>query len=346
MRCNLPGILLALTVVVGRSAAASATDDSAKGAARDLANEAKRDFDAGRFEAAGRKFQRAYEIAKVPTLAIWAARALVKRGQLVSGSELYRQAIRLAPNDLWVGQAQQQAQTSARKELDELQVRIPRLRIRVEGAAANDVEIAIDGVKIANALFEIEMPTDPGRRSIVGKRGPEVVAQTIDLAEGDHNQAVLKFTAGTPASTPASAPSVASGAAVTEAPHDGPLAIVTPPSTETESGVSGGGGQRTWGWIAVGVGAAGLLTGAVTGIVVLSNSGLRNDCHNDTCDASKSDKVNTYNLMRNLSTAGFIVAGVGATVGVTLLLWTPKHRAEPRVALQLAPGSAGITGAF
>jgi len=84
----------------------------------------------------------------------------------------------------------------------------------------------------------------------------------------------------------------------------------------------------------------------VTGIVVLSNSGLRNDCHNDTCDASKSDKVNTYNLMRNLSTAGFIVAGVAATVGVTLLLWTPKHKAEPRVALQLAPGSAGITGAF
>jgi hypothetical protein len=343
MRCNLPGILLALTVVVARSPAASATDDSAKGVARDLANEAKRDFDAGRFEAAGRKFQRAYEIAKVPTLAIWAARASVKRGQLVSGSEFYRQAIRLAPNDLWVGQAQQQAQTNARKELDELQVRIPRLRIRVEGAAANEVEVAIDGVKIANALFEIEMPADPGRRSIVGKRGAEVVAQTIDLVEGEHKQAVLRFTAGTPASTPASAPSVTSGAAVTEARL---LAAATPPSPETESGDSSGRGQRTWGWIAVGVGTAGLLTGAVTGIVVLSNSGLRNDCPNDTCDASKSGKANTYNLMRNLSTAGFIVAGVGAAVGVTLLLWTPKHESEPRVALQLAPGSAGITGAF
>jgi len=246
MRCNLPSILLALTVVVARSAAASATDDSAKGAARDLANEAKRDFDAGDLKQRDASSSEHTRLPKCPRSRFWAARALVKRGQLVSGSELYRQAIRLAPNDLWVGQAQQQAQTNARKELDELQVRIPRLRIRVEGAAANDVDVAIDGVKIANALFEVEMPADPGRRSIVGKRGAEVVAQTVDLVEGEHKQAVLRFTAGTPASTPASRRQSTSGAAVTEAPHDGPLAIVTRPSPETESGVSSGGGQRTW----------------------------------------------------------------------------------------------------
>jgi hypothetical protein len=172
-----------------------ATDASAKGGARDLANEAKSDFDAGRFEDAGLKFQRAYEIAKVPTLAVWAARALVKRDQLVAASELYRQAAMLTPNDLWVGDVQQQAQADAEKELAELQPRIPKLRIRVEGAAANEIEVTVDGVKLAATLFGINLPTDPGRRHIVGKRGAEVVDQRIGLAKGDRKETVLRFNA-------------------------------------------------------------------------------------------------------------------------------------------------------
>jgi len=121
MHGKLGSLVLLLTIVGFGTGTARATDDSVKGAARALSNEAKRDFDAGRFEEAGRKFQRAYEVAKVPTLALWAARALAKHGQLVAASELYRQATRLTANDLWVGNAQQQAQADAAKELAELQ---------------------------------------------------------------------------------------------------------------------------------------------------------------------------------------------------------------------------------
>ena len=161
-RLSCATVVLATAIVW--SGMVHATDDSAKGAARELADQAKSDFDTGNFEEAGLKFQRAYEIAKVPTLAVWAARALVKRGHLVAASELYRQATLLAPNDLWVGDVQQQAQADAEKELGELQPRIPRLRIRVEGAAANKIEVTVDGAKMAVALFGIDLPTDPGRR--------------------------------------------------------------------------------------------------------------------------------------------------------------------------------------
>jgi len=367
MGSNLRWIVLALTVVVVWPGMALATDDSAKGAARELANEAKRDCDAGRFEEAGRKFQRAYEIAKVPTLAVWAARSLAKHGQLVAASELYREAMNLAPNDLWVGNAQQQAQADAGKELGELQPRIPQLRVRVEGAAANDVEVAVDDVKLANALYGIEMPTDPGQWRIVGKRGTTEIEQTVDLNEGERKEVVLRFLAipvapvadaaepslAAPTTdrqetgpAPASTPPVA-GAAVVPAARPNELRTASKPAP-SESAVASGGAQRTWGWVAVGIGAAGLITGAVTGILVLSNSGLRRDCQNGVCDPAKVDssKVSTYNLMRNLSTAGLIVGGVGAAVGVTLLLWTPKRESEPRMALWLGPGSAGVKGAF
>ena len=78
--------MLTITMVflVAASGVAGATDDSAKAAVRELANEAKRDFDAGRFEEAKPKFQHAYAVARVPTLAVWTARASVKCGQLVS----------------------------------------------------------------------------------------------------------------------------------------------------------------------------------------------------------------------------------------------------------------------
>jgi hypothetical protein len=344
MRCKLGSLVLVLTIVGNWSGTARATDDSVKGAARALSNEAKRDFDAGRFEESARKFQRAYEVAKVPTLALWAARALVKRGQLVAASELYRQATRLTANDLWVGNAQQQAQADAAKELAELQPRIPMLRVRVDGAAASDVALTIDGAMIASALFGIELPADPGWRRVVGRLGGESSEQTVYLNEGDHKEAVVKFSAqavaqAASAARPPLAVAPTAGAEGTSA----ATLTTTPAQPEAESS---GGAQQTWGWVAVSVGAAGLIMGGVTGIVVMSNSSLRDTCKTGCAGPDYKSKVDNYNMMRTLSTVGFIVGGVSAAVGVTLLVWTPKREGDTRAALWLGPGSLALKGTF
>jgi hypothetical protein len=86
--------------------------------------------------------------------------------------------------------------------------------------------------------------------------------------------------------------------------------------------------------------------GGVTGIVVLSDSSLRNSCKNGCPPTVSKSKVDNYNLMRNLSTVGLIVGGVGAAVGVTLLLWTPKREGDTRAALWLGPGSLALKGTF
>jgi hypothetical protein len=347
-----------LSAAMVLSGTVRATDDNAKGAARDLANEAKRDFDAGKFDEAKLKFQRAYQIAKVPTLAVWAARALVKRGQLVAASELYRQATLLAPNDLWIGNAQQQAQADAARELGELRPRIPRLCIRVMGAESKDVELTIDDTKISSALYGIAFPTDPGKRHLVGKIGGRVVEQTVELAEGDHKDALLSFGVATPGATQTEAsmrtpsPAARPGEAVTAvgpAPsHEVPVTTTATGVTEPPPALATKESQRTWGWVAVGVGAAGLLTGIGAGIAVMSNSSLRDSCPNGTCKPSEVDsgEVSRYNLMRGLSTAGLIVGGIGVAVGVTLLLWTPRHDPNPQIAFWIGPSSAGVKGAF
>ncbi len=99
-------------------------------AVRQLSNEAASEFEAGHYQQALEKFQRAYESAKVPTLLVLVARTQVKLGHLVEAYESYHRATILEPNDLWIGSIQQESQRDAQRELDELQPRVPRLTIR------------------------------------------------------------------------------------------------------------------------------------------------------------------------------------------------------------------------
>jgi hypothetical protein len=388
-----------LLLVLGSSGAARATDDSVKAAVRALADEAKRDFEAGSYEQARQKFQRAYDAAKVPRLAVWTARSSVELGKLVRASELYREATLLAPNDLWIGNLQQQAQAEARTGLAALLPRIPTLRIRVEGALVDSVAVMVDGVTISPALFGLGIPCDPGLRRVLGRRNSETVEQTIHLAEGRTQEVVLRFPAvvgvASPIPTPPApppyvappspawpAPSPAwpapSPAWPTPAPPPTGLAPSAPtpsfpvPGTETPApGATGsaltgqgevtlvhptpsterpaptGSARRTWGYIVLGVGTVGLLTGIGTGIA-LASSNLRGQCPNNTCDPTRtsSSYVTNYNAMRTISTVGFIAGGVGVAAGLTLLLWPAPNPTGTKAAIWIGPSSAGLAGRF
>jgi hypothetical protein len=310
---------------------AFATDDAEKAAARELSNQAKVDYDAGRFDDAARKFRQAFEVAKVPTLAVWTARSLASRGRLVAASELYRQASQLSPNDLWVGNAQQEAQSDAAKELNLLLPRIPRIRIHIEGAAVKDVEVTISGAKLLGALLDVDRMTDPGDWTVVGKRGSEVVQHAITLKEAERQEVTLNFKPEANAVVPVST-------------QPKPLDATAADSTQSQN--SGGKNQRLLGWVTTGVGAAGLLTGAVAGIVVMSkHSSL--DCPGNKCSPPVSPgSVDSYNSMRTVSTTGFIVGGIATIAGVTLILTSPKNGPEPAVGLWVGPTSAGASGVF
>lgn len=227
MDCKLGHWALVLVFLTGWSGVVRATDDRAKADARDLAKAGKRDFDAGLWQDAALKFQRAYDIAKVPTLAVWTARALVKRGQPVAGAELYRQAMQLSPNDLWIGNAQEKAQMDARRELEALVPRIPRLRVHVQGAEPGEITLSIDDFKITGTWAGIERPIDPGRHRIVGKRSAEILELVVDLQEGEGKDAFLKFKEGTP---------MADGATDGQKPTRGPVAKALLPSGSAQMG--------------------------------------------------------------------------------------------------------------
>lgn len=318
--------------LIGWSHWSFAMDDSSRAAARTLVNEGAAEYAAGKYEASLKKFSEALEVAKVPTVAVWAAQANEKLGKLVSAAELYEQALLMQPNDLWVGNAQEEAQAKARDTLTRLRPRIPTVKIQVEGQSAGDLEITIDSVRVPSSLLLLERPLDPGAHTIAARQGNKSASQSVTLAESQKQTVTLQL-----AETGAIEPAVASSSVMTAPPPEG-----TAHGSNTKW-------QRTVGWVGIGVGAAGVAFGATMGILAgIERSSLHDDgCSANTCPGSSyKSRIDSYNSMRTLSTVGFVVGGVAAAAGVTFLLTSPKQESSPKVGLVVSPGAIQLAGHF
>lgn len=322
-------VVLGLSLCLyGATAEAQAVDDATRAAARTLGYAGVEAYQAGDYATASDKLEKAYSVLQAPSLGLWSARALVKLGKLVEAAERYREVQRLEPKG-GDAKVQKQAQIDAAAELEALSPKIPTLVVTVEGADAKEIEISIDGTKLAAALVGEARPLNPGRHVVEGVRGDERVTEEITLAEAEAQRIVLRFApkAGVQA---APAPTFDAGSSV------------TPVKT-------GGSKMRTLGFVALGVGGAGLVLGGVTGVMALGKKGDLEDnpwCDDELrCLGIARDDVDSYNSMRTISSIGFIAGGVLAATGVVLVLTAPKNR-EPATALWVGPGSAGLRGAF
>jgi hypothetical protein len=339
---------LAVLISLGAHVA-RATDASTKNTARALAQSGERDFKARRFAEARQKFQRAYEAVRLPTLARSTARALVETGDLIAAVELYVQATRLEPNDDWTGNTQQTAQAKAEAELAQLEPRIPRITITIEGASTTDVDVSVDDVKVPDSLVGVELRVNPGTRRVIGRRGSDVVEQKVELKERESKPVRLQFEQADPAATTTPvAEATKPQAIVTTTPASTVTSPNQPTPTRNHSWI-GINTQWTLGWVGIGLGAAGVVLGATTGTIAgVKYGSLKDECPNDRCvgSAKFGDRVDSYSAMRTMSTIGFIVGGVGAAAGITLLVTTPRGGNSPVAGLWLTPNVAGLQGAF
>ena len=107
--------------------------------------------------------------------------------------------------------------------------------------------------------------------------------------------------------------------------------------------------------VAFGFGAAGLLTGAIaTGVSAAKLSELKGHCGADlVCPPDARENADAGRAAGHVATAGFVLAGLGAAVGLTLLALptrtTPTRDgrgSSPRVGLLVGPGLVGLKGAF
>lgn len=340
--------LFVAILLVAPQVRAEEAENSKRAAAKELGQEAIQDFEDGDYEEALDKFQRAYTSVKAPSLGRWTALTLIKLGRLVEAAQRYLDVTRL-PVNVGDSELQLEAKRASAKERTELLARIPRLRVRVGGIAPDDVEVKVNGTSWSEARLGEEQLVNPGDYEAVGKSSEETVAKTTTLVEGDTKELILQFH---PVAGASGAPRAASRkkAAVPEAAAD--ESAPTEPMQDEGSGAWSGAALRSKAmWAALGVGVVGLGVGAATGVMLMPRKrDLENgDCLGGACGPIEHDKVDEYNRLRTISSAGFIVGGVFSAVGVGLLLaggGDHESKAQSGVHPWLGLGAAGVAGSF
>jgi hypothetical protein len=288
-----------------------AQDAFAISSAREVAKSGIEDYFAGRYAAANDKLTRAFEVVRVPTLALFNARSLAKLGKLVSASELYLLAMRL-PDGEGDAETQQQARRDAKVERNELLLRIPRLQVSITGAPFNSVAVYANDARVAASLLASGWLVDPGTVKVIGLWGQRRVEATERFAERESKTITLHFEPQ-PATPANAAQQTDASPTVTSAfEHD------------TSSSRSG---TRTAAWLSFGIGGAGLLAGVGTGIAAMADKRRldRDGACNENHQCYGSADTERYNFLRNFATTGFIVAGVGAVVGTVLYFSSPRR---------------------
>ncbi|MDB4993985.1 MAG: hypothetical protein JWM74_1417 [Myxococcaceae bacterium] len=342
------------------SSIASAQSDADKATARTLGTEAQTALDAKDYKTAEDKFRRADSIYHAPTLLLGLARAQAALGRVVAAQESYSRVIREgAPAGGPAAFAK--AVEDAKKEVDVASARIGGVIINVTGVTNTDsTKVTVDDTLIPTAALGVKRPIDPGPHTLkVTSDGYKPVSKPFDVVEGGAKPAVVDVAMEKDPNAVAAVvppgPTGPTGTSTTTTTQPVGNGVVTPPPGAD----TGGSSTKTMGFVALGVGAIGLVAGSVTGILALSkHADLANNCKgpDGTCTDSskvKQSDLDTYHTMGTISTIGFIVAGVGAVAGTVLILTAPKetHTAKttpsrPWISPYVGVASAGALGQF
>lgn len=234
----------------------------------------------------------------------------------------------------------------ANSEADKLKPTLSYITLTVADKELAQLEVKRDGKVLHRALWSSPMPVDPGEHLFEASAPGKVPwNKTVVVATGPGtvNIDVPALQAAPEAAAPAAAPVAAPVAA---APAAAPAPV--PPPADAENGSS----QATWGWVAVGVGGAAIVTGGVFGLLASqANKKADDECRKDDPTRCNSDGVDLADQASSRAMIANVAFGVGlaaATTGVVLLVTAPPSSATASASSSMwlqakaSPQAAGL----
>jgi len=323
---------------------------------------------AGNCAAAMDKLKRAEQLYHAPTTLARLGECQIQLGKLVAGSETLNRVVRETLPD-GAPEAFVQAQERARELLEEFRPKIPQLTV-VAAPENVDAKILVDQVPMPSALLGVARPIDPGTHQLSASAPGYLTARlSVQIAAGGKQRVELRLVPAPAAAMPPGAPAAGPPqyAPQSSSPMPGPdgpapvppnsefypsyAAAAKAPDLRIESDSSARQGpDRTAAYVLLGVGAAGVATGALFGALALSSrSNLESGCTGNQCPYSESDTLDRAKSRALISTVGFGVGLAAATTGLILLLTEEDGTHESRgagssLAAWVGPGSAGLRG--
>ena len=315
-------LALCTSVPLAASAHAEPTAEDLA-SARALFKEGRALREKGDLPRALEKLRAAHALGQTPITGLELARTCVLLGKLVEAHEVSLGVSRLPVAGDETGRSDA-ARAAAAKLAIELEPRLARIVVSVKGLPPGSAGVvSVDGETIPPEAVGEPRSADPGGHLAVLKLpGRDEIRAQVELKEGESRAVDLDATPAPP--SPRVVPPAAS---------DG--ASAPPPRSNV--------------FFVTGATAAGfgLLFGASFGVAALSTkSSLTTDCPGGGCGPAHHDELARAQTEATVSTAGFIVAGVGAGAMVLDLILRRKNETHARLAPELGPGWVGVHGAF
>jgi len=319
---------LTTTLVLGLSlVGASASAAPTSGAAKDptAAARAGELFRAGRAAAAAgdhktacEKFGESEKLQPAPGTQLNLGACEAKQGHLLAAREHFRKASSAyKPDD--------ERRAVAANSANDVTDRLPTLTIHIAEGAPPDTQVTLEGAALDPKVLEHGIELDPGKTTlVVNASGRQPRSYDVDLAEAEKRD--LTVDAGEPPPPPAAAD--ATGPALTPA-----TGVTSDDARATSQKL-----HRTLGYVGIGVGAAGIVTGSIFGILALQEASVvKSNCNASyACKPAGVSAASSGSTDGILSTTTFIAGAAFAAAGAYLVITTARDDHGPA-----APPAAG-----
>jgi hypothetical protein len=304
--------------------------DADKAAAQELFDEARRLEAGGQYADACPKFARSQELDPAGGTLLNLAACHEKLGRIAIAWAEFNEALSLALRD-----ARTDREHFAREHIAALEPKLARVEIDVPDVSVAGLELRLDDAPLARPLWGISVPVDPGPHSLAAvatSRRPETVS--FSVASGEAKVVAV------PPLVEGVAPEGATAAADASTPAD-----TARRGSETT--------LRTVGYVAGGIGVAGLVAGTYFGVHAIQtwhDSDLA--CRGDSCSPAGASYASSAKSSALAADIAIAAGAVGVATGVVLVLVSRAHgRGAPsRVAAGLVAspwgGRATVEGAW
>jgi hypothetical protein len=327
------GLLLVLASSMAPEVALAQASDADRATARALAGQGYEAQKRGDYAIAADDFERADTLVHAPTLQLGLARAQVGLGKLVEAQETYRRIIREGL-DASAPAPFAKAVEDAKREVTALGPRLAWVTIDVRGPSAPSV--VMDSTAVPPAALGVKRACNPGQHTLKASAEGFAPAERTFAVDDGGDQAVSLSLKALPTSPALEQATIETAPSPRDSPREQgarPSGELPPTPLATKVGIA-----------ALGVGAAGLLAGGVTGALVLSkHASLSHVCPNGHCSPSESHDVAAYHTLATVSTASTVVGACAAVTGIALLIATPK---TAPVTVYAGLLHVGVAGAF
>lgn len=315
-------------------------------AARELFAKAQKDEEANEWSSALEKLRRVASVKMTPGVRLHIAVCEEKLGQLVAAFADYSAAESLAKS-----QSNGEVLQAVAEPLVRMKARVPMLTISVPSDASN-LEVSLDGKKLAPGVLGVAMPVDPGAHKIEAKAsGKKPFTALTTAREHDSVTIDVRFDSTAAPPPPRDEPKRDER---DEPKHDEPRATPAtptatkpdlhdaPPPEEDRATKTG----SVLPAVLTAAGAVGLGIFGIGAFVAADGAygDLKQACSTAlACPSDKRDGVRTWDAVALTSWIG---AGALATVSVVLFVARASSRSEAAARLTITPTGAFVRGAF